>query len=158
MARRRQQARSSREDGNGDEAIALLSQEQTTEEQNLGRTGAEDADQYDEHAPLNAGASQGGLARSSLECVSASICDVLPRVRLTNTFRSKFLSRFLDLKRVRYVLLVGFATVLALLVIIATAGGTVVYISAPKNGLSPPWYPSREPFQNYVLFIKFTIP
>ena len=157
MARRRQQARSSREDGNGDEAIALLSQEQP-EEQNLGRTGAEDADQYDEHAPLNAGASQRGLSRSGWECVSAFICDVLPKVRLTDTFRSKFLSRFLDLKRVRYVLLVGFATLLALLVIIATAGGTVVYISAPKDGLSPPWYPSREPFQKYVLFIKFTIP
>lgn len=44
MARRRQLSRDV-----GDGQDALLSAED-----NLGRTGAEDADQYDEHAPLNA--------------------------------------------------------------------------------------------------------
>ena len=50
MARRRQQRRSRGEDRNEEEGLALLSHSQ---EQNLGNTGAEDADQYDEHAPLN---------------------------------------------------------------------------------------------------------
>ncbi|KAL5478754.1 hypothetical protein ACEPAI_2031 [Sanghuangporus weigelae] len=125
MARRRQQARSGHEDRDEDEAIALLSQEQ-----NLGSTGAEDADQYDELAPLNAGASRRGSGAT-------------PWNRTANSsWVSRFLSPFLDLKRIRHALLIGLASVLALVVVIVSAGGTVVYITAPKNGLSPPWYPS----------------
>ncbi|OCB86078.1 hypothetical protein A7U60_g6976 [Sanghuangporus baumii] len=127
MARRRQQARNGHEDRDEDEAIALLSQEQ---EQNLGSTGAEDAEQYDERAPLNAEASQRGPSETLWNGTASS------------SWKSRFLSRFLDLKRIRHALLIGLASVLALVVVIASAGGTVVYITAPRDGLSPPWYPS----------------
>ncbi|KAL5520514.1 hypothetical protein ACEPAG_9738 [Sanghuangporus baumii] len=125
MARRRQQARSGHEDRDEDEAIALLSQEQ-----NLGSTGAEDADQYDELAPLNAEATRRGSGATPWNITANS------------SWVSRFLSRFLDLKHIRHALLIGLASVLALVVVIASAGGTVVYITAPKDGLSPPWYPS----------------
>ncbi|KAH8112146.1 glycoside hydrolase superfamily [Phellopilus nigrolimitatus] len=114
--------RNSHDNPDNVEEVALLSQEERLE-----RTTVDDADQYDEHDPLTGGASfLGGSERpirridKSSSNLSSCLCyNVRSRKRFC------FICAFF----------IGF-------VLLLLSGGSVVYKTAPKVGLSPPWYPS----------------
>ncbi|KAI5119701.1 hypothetical protein M0805_003585 [Coniferiporia weirii] len=86
-----------------------------SQEGRLDETTAEDVEQYEEGAPLGVSAVGSGDAES-------------PR-RGTRD------------KRNRRACWIVSATLVGIVLLLST-GGTVVYTTAPKDGLSPPWYPT----------------
>lgn len=59
--------------------------------------------------------------------------------------RPNLIQKVISFARRRTVACITLGLALVLLLILST-GGTVVYTTVPKDGLSPPWYPSRKRF------------
>lgn len=62
--------------------------------------------------------------------------------------RPGVLRRITNFARTRTLLCLALSAILAI-ILSASTGGALVYTTVPKDGLSPPWYPSREYTSKY---------